>query len=259
VVEKKKRNTGVVFLVCAIGFALVAAVLVGTMLSSYTKTAQVLVAVGDIGQYEKIDSSMVGYVSMPVAAVPSDAVTNLDEVEGKYTQASLLKDTVIRQGHIADEVKGGLLAAKLTYTEEPDMRAFALPYDAVVSVGGNVRKEDRVDLIASLSIAEGQVRESNAKIIARNVRVLDVVNNESGIASIIIAASPELVEELVFLLENGKVYASLNPYDADTDAALTDGFYTVDKFLRRHLTAGLPEAPVQEPVQEEESSEEQDD
>jgi hypothetical protein len=55
----------------------------------------------------------------------------------------------------------------------------------------------------------------------------------------------------VFLLENGKVYASLNPYGTDTGAAFTPGVYNVDTFMNRHIRQEVisePEIAVGEEV-----------
>jgi len=232
----KKRKSNIMFLLVAVVCGLVAAFLVGMMLLSYTRTVDVCIMNQDIGPYERIDSSMISVISMPAAAVSSDAILKVEEVDGKFTKYGLARETVIRQIHIADSdlTKGGPLASVLTNTEDPDKRAFALPLDLVISVGGSIGKEDRIDIIASLNVASGTVTEPTTKIIARNVRVLDVITGGDGFASIVIVVTPEMAEELVYLLENGKVYAVLNPYEPDVKAADTDGFYTAEKFLSRH-------------------------
>lgn len=230
----KKRKSGIVFLLVAVACGLVAAVLTGTVLLSYTRTVDVLVVTKDIGPFERLDRSVIGVVSMPAVAVPSDAVLRLEEVDGRYPRFGLARETVIRHSHIAQWVQGGPLSAMLTHTEEPDKRAFAIPFSGIISVGGTIGREDRIDLIASLTIGEGNVKESTSKVIARNVRVLNVVSEGQGVPSIIVVVTPEQAEELVFLLENGKVYGVLNPYDSDVEAAFTHGLYTVYTFMERH-------------------------
>ncbi len=233
----KKRKTGTLFLVGAIIFALAAAFLTAVMIRSYTETKDVVTVVSDVKAFERLEKSVLTLMTIPVAAVPADAITRIEDVQDKFIKTGVLKETILRQGHISDEFGGSSLSAKLTYTEEADMRAFALPYENIITFGGRIEEEDRIDIVASLNIEEGKVRESSAKVIAQNVRVLDVVTGE--LKAIIIAVTPNQAEELVFLLENGKVYASLNPYEADTSAASTEGVYNVDKFMNLHLRQGV--------------------
>ena len=249
----KNRRSGIAFLLMAVVCGLAAAIMTGWLLVSYSRTVDVLVVTKDIEPYEQLDGSVIGVVSLPAAAVPSDAVFNLEDVNGKHVRFGLARESVLRSSHLLDGEYGGPLAAVLSSTEEPQARAFALPYGETVAIGGAVRKEDRIDLIASLSVSG----ISMAKIIARNVRVIDVVSGGEGISSIVVTVTPEQAEELAFLLENGKVYAALNPYDADLGAAATQGFYTADAFLSRHQDA--PEVPVpEEPFESEEFESEEE-
>jgi Flp pilus assembly protein CpaB len=241
----KKRNSGTLFLVGAIVFALAAAYLSAVMIRSYTETKDVVAVVRDVKAFEKLDQSDLALVTVPTASVPADAVTRAEDVAGQYVEIGLLKETILRQGHISG-VGGSSLAAKLTYSEASLMRAFALPYDNAITFGGKIEEEDRIDIVGAISLEHGGIA---AKIIAQNVRVLDVITGEQ--AAVIIALKPEAVEELVFLLENGKVYASLNPYGADTGAASTPGVYNVDTFMNRHIrqeVIRVPEIVVGEEV-----------
>jgi Flp pilus assembly protein CpaB len=231
----KRKKSSVIFLVVAVICGVIAALLTGTVLTNYTQVTDVLVVTEDIGQYEPIDSSLVSKVEMPAAAVPSDAVLDVGFFEGKFTRTGLAAGDVLRKAHLADDVPGGgAMAARLTYTEGPDKRALALPNSSVITVGGTVTKGDTIDLIAVLTISEGDVRSSNAKTIGHGVKVLDVISPEQGDGAIIVVVEPKQAEELVFLMENGKVYAVLNPYDVDKNASITDGFYNSDTFIQRH-------------------------
>lgn len=240
----QKKKSGAVFLILSIGFAVAAAMFTGVVLNSYVKTSNVLVVVQEIEPYQMIERSHVGVLSIPTNAVPDDAVTDIDSVVGKYAKSGLLKDTIIRRGHLVDDMQGSSVSAMLTQTENPNMRAFALPYDAIISIGGMVNKEDRIDLIATLKLSEGDFHGTIAKLIARNVRVLGVTTDSQNLASIIVAVTPEQAEELAFLLEDGKVYACLNPYDSNMEASVTEGLYDTQKFLDRHLQSPTVDLPV---------------
>jgi Flp pilus assembly protein CpaB len=225
----KRRKSGTLFLVGAILFALTAALLTAVMIRSHTETKDVVAVVRDVKAFEKLTLSDLTVMTVPAAAVPGDAVTRVEDVEGQYIESGLLTQTILRQGHISG-VGGSSLSAQLTISELSQMRAFALPYENVITFGGKIEPEDRIDIVGAIKLED---EGAAAKTIAQNVRVLDVITGEQ--AAVIIAVEPALAEELVFLLENGKVYASLNPYDADTTAAATRGVYNMDAFINRHV------------------------
>lgn len=225
----RRRKSATLFLVGTIVFALTAAFLTATMIRSHTETKEVVAVVRDVKAFEKLTPSDVAVITVPAAAVPGDVVTRVEEVVGQYVDTGLLTQTILRQGHISG-VGGSSLSAKLTNSELSQMRAFALPYENVVTFGGKIESEDRIDIVGAINLEE---EGAAAKTIAQNVRVLDVVTGEQ--AAVIITVEPALAEELVFLLENGKVYASLNPYEADIAAAATRGVYNMDAFINRHV------------------------
>lgn len=225
----KRRKSGALFLVGAILFALTAALLTAVMIRSHTETKDVVAVVRDVKAFEKLTSSDLTVITVPAAAVPGDAVTRVEDVEGQYIETGLLTQTILRQGHISG-VGGSSLSAQLTISELSQMRAFALPYENVITFGGKIEPEDRIDIVGAIKLED---EGAAAKTIAQNVRVLDVITGEQ--AAVIIAVEPALAEELVFLLENGKVYATLNPYDTDTTAAATRGVYNMDAFINRHV------------------------
>jgi Flp pilus assembly protein CpaB len=247
-----KRKSSIVFLLVAVLCGLIAAVLSGTLLSSYAQMVDVVAVVGDIGPGEQLSAGAVSKVSLPAAAVPADAVLNIADAEGRFLRFGLVGGSVVRTAHLAEGVQGGQLSAALTYVEEPHMRAFAIPFSGIISVGGAITQNDRVDLIAGIVVDEEPV----ARIIARGVRVLSVIPEGQGVPSVILAVSPEQAEELVFVLENGVLYAALNPFGADTDAAITEGFYTISEFAKRHAGGEVVVDPPEdepEPAPEEEA------
>ncbi|MCR3923193.1 MAG: SAF domain-containing protein, partial [Firmicutes bacterium] len=124
----KRRKSATLFLIAAIVFALAAAVLTGSMVRSYTETKDVVAVVRDIKAFEKLELSDLGIVTVPAASVPGDAVTRAEDVTGQYVETGLLKQSVLREGHISG-IAGSRLSAKLTHSELSQMRAFALPYD----------------------------------------------------------------------------------------------------------------------------------
>ena len=225
----KRRKSGALFLIGAILFALIAALLTAGLIRSHTETKDVVAVVRDVKAFEKLTSSDLTVMTVPAAAVPDDAVTRVEDVEGQYIEFGLLTQTIVRQGHIPG-VGGSSLSAKLTVSELSQMRAFALPYDNVITLGGKIEPENRIDIVGAIKLEE---EGAATRTIAQNIRVLDVIAGEQ--AAVIIAVEPALAEELVFLLENGKVYASLNPYDADSAAAATRGVYNMDTFINRHV------------------------
>ncbi len=234
----KSRKSGIAFLVIAVICGLVAAVMTSWLLASYARNVDVLVVIDDVEPFERLDLDMVGIVSVPVAAVSPDAILGKDKdsIEGRYTRFGLVRETVLRDSHLLDELgDNNPLAAMLSVGEGVSERAFAIPLSDEVAVGGAIEKEDHIDLIASIYVAESGTEETSVKVIARDVRVVDVVSSEDGVPSLIVIVTPRQAEELVFLLENGKLYAMLSSYDEDSVVDVKDdGFYTIDTFVERH-------------------------
>ncbi|MGB9880286.1 MAG: RcpC/CpaB family pilus assembly protein, partial [Anaerolineae bacterium] len=103
-------------------------------------------------------------------------------------------------------------------------RAFALPYDALTGVGGEVQDGDRVDIVASVKIESTGGQVGVGKIIGRNVLVLKASRGQEGDkGTVILALTPSQIEDIAFALTSGQIRLALNPYVTDEQAANTEG------------------------------------
>jgi len=233
--NKGKGSKGaLIFLVLSVFFAVLAGIVFVNYTSEFNESVSVPVAAVDIGPYQKITATMIKTVEIPRISLPKDALTKVDDIVGRWTNATILAGETIRSARLAS-VSGqdSVLAAKLTSLGKPDLRAFALPWEPETAVGGEIVPGDRVDIIASVRMESQKGTIGFGKIVGRNVLVLDVVKPSQGKPSLIVALTPQEIEDIAFALTSGTVRFALNPYDTDEQAAVTIGV-TGEDWLVRH-------------------------
>lgn len=238
----KRKNSAILFLLIAVMLGVAAAFLSVQTVRSFNETGKAVMAVKDLPPYALLKPEDVKLVDMPAASVPLDAVQSLKEVNGRYLASPVLAGEVLRKGRLA-EVRGdrGLMAAKLSALSRPDLRAFALPWDAQSAVGGKIKDGDRIDIVASVKIDGGSAGSVGVgKIVARNVEVLEVVKGSEGDrGSLIVALTPPQIEDIAFALTSGQLRFALNPYNTDEGAAATQGV-TGKAWLEKYGFIGEP-------------------
>lgn len=237
---KVKKGGGAMFLVGAVLFALAAAFLSVRTVQGFNETAQAVVAVKDIPAYTQVTRDDVRMADVPKAAIPADALTKLDAIVGRYLKSPVYKGDVIRSARIADvKGAGGLMSARVSELGRPDLRAFALPYTTENGVGGEIKPGDRVDIVASVKMdtANGQV--GCGKIVGRNVLVLTAQPGQQNSAgTIIVALTPQQIEDIAFALTSGQVRFALNPYNSDEKASNTTGVTSQDWLAKYGFIVG---------------------
>ncbi len=229
-----KGKGAVIFLVLSVFFAVLAGVVFMNYSSSFNESVTVPVAAVTIEPYQKITSDMIKTAEVPKISLPKDAITKTADILGKYTKESILAGEAVREARLARaQGQNSILAAKLTALGKTDVRAFALPCDAESGVGGELMSGDRVDIIASVRMEAQGGTVGFGKIIGRNILILDVVKPAQGKPSLIVALTPQEIEDIAFALTSGTIRFALNPYDTDEQAANTRGV-TGQDWLNRH-------------------------
>jgi pilus assembly protein CpaB len=239
--NKGKGSRGsVLFLVLTVFFAVLAGIVFVNYTTDFNESVTVPLAAIDIAPYQQITSTMIKTAEIPRLSLPKDALTKVDDILGRYTNATILAGETIRNARLAS-VSGqdSVLAAKLTALGKPDLRAFALPWESDTAVGGELVPGDRVDIIASVRMESQKGTVGFGKIVGRNVLVLDLVKPTQGKASLIVALTPKEIEDIAFALTSGTIRFALNPYDTDEQAAVTIGV-TGEDWLIRHGFGGEP-------------------
>lgn len=231
------KRQGIGFLLGAVAAALCAALLVVQTLKRTNETAPVVVAVRDLSPYTQVSKDDVKLQEVPVISIPQDAVKKVEDIAGQYLRDRVYAGEVIRKANIADAAPGkSVMTAQLTGLGRPDLRAFALSFDPETGVGGEIKPGDRVDIIASVKMDAGQNSIGVGKIVARNVLVLDVkqdAKSGSRTGVLIVALTPQQIEDIAFALTSGSVRFALNPLNTDESAANTQGV-TGQQWLSRY-------------------------
>lgn len=233
----KQRSGGLVILVLSIVAGLAAALLSVSFLRGMSGSTMVLVATQEIQPFTPLTAEMFAPQQMPSAAVPADAITDMMQVQGRYARTLLLPGTIMRSGYMAaGSGKSGSLAAKLTESGQPGMRALAIPVDSATGVGGTIEPGDRVDIIAAVRIDRVNAPATQfSKIIARGVPVLHRTyeDDSEGKGTVVVQVTPAQAEEIAYAQIAGKIYLATNPYRVEKEAPATSGV-TPDIFIQRH-------------------------
>jgi len=235
----RKGGFGIWF-VLAVLFGLGAAFLVVTAMGAARQTEKVVVAAREILPERQVTSADLKVEDVPRAAVPQDAVRSPEQATGKWTRGLVLPGEVLRRGHLAeDSGVRGVMGAKLAAAGDPKIRAFAIPAESQTTVGGEVREGDRVDLLGVVNVSAQGQQLLLSKVLAAGVAVLKVAGESSDPlkpssgGALVLAVSPELAEDLAYVLNAGKLYVLLNPYQADESAAKTAGVVP-ETFLKKY-------------------------
>lgn len=232
----RQRSGGMMILAVSIVAGLMAAVLSVSFLRGITRSTTVLVANQEIAAFTPLSPNMFSIQQMPSSAVPADAVKDVSALTGRYARTMLLTGTVVRQGHMATASGNtGSLAAKLTETGMPGMRALAIPVDNATGVGGTIEAGDKVDIIAAVRIdRQNGPATTFSKIIANAVPVLHRTEADSSAKStVVVMVTPQQAEEIAYSQLAGTIYLATNPYKVEAQAEKTTGV-TPDIFMQRY-------------------------
>jgi pilus assembly protein CpaB len=250
-----KGSYGRYALVGALLCALLAAWMNVRYLKAQEKRVEVLTVVKEVQPYTAIPSDAVKLSTIPQEAAPADALTDAKELEGQYSRALLVPNTVVRKAHLVD-AGGSNLAARLAVEQNHEMRAMALQVNEATGVAGTLKEGDPVDILVAV---KPQAREEKgqsklpdgtlSRVIAQRVPVLFVQRNqEGGPGTVVLQVTPKTAEEIAFAQSNGMIWLLTSPYGQEGQPVETTG---VDQqiFFDRYGIAGdrAAAAPAPEP------------
>lgn len=157
----------------------------------------VLVAKRDISAGERVEPSMIESRSWVSDLLPDGALRSSENVAGLVASSSICRGEVLLQKRFA-ESKGQLSVPQGT-------TAVSVPAKAVQAVGGGLSAGMYVDIYATGG--------SKTSIIAKDVQVLAVSENGSGVSSssswVTVAVEDKLVQQLVAAANTSELYFSL--------------------------------------------------
>lgn len=135
----------------------------------------VVVAAQNIDRGAPIVTSMLKLVSYPAAAMPAGAFHTIEELSGSQGQQRLaLRSMVANEPILPGNISGPGGKLNLSTVVSPGMRAVSLRSNDVAGVGGFVLPGDRVDILLTRTLPNGNQSTELTQIIAENVRVLGV-------------------------------------------------------------------------------------
>ena len=143
----------------------------------YGSMKTVVVAARDIHHFETIDDTALDTIERPVDFIEPGAVNDLESIIGQVAAAPMQKGEQILSNKLLTPGPDTGLALQVA----PGNRAITIPVSAVSGVAKLIRPGDRVDILASLSVGQGQKRRTESRVLMQNVTVLAtgvrVVNN----------------------------------------------------------------------------------
>jgi len=150
---------------------------------------------------------------LPEAAVPDGAVTDLSQVVGRSTNASLQKgEVLLRSRMVAPGSKG------TSSTNVPKgLQEISVSLDAQHAVAGAVKVGDHVGIISAIDDKDGQFATTNLVLhdvlVTRVGGLTDAKNITTALYTV--AVKTEVAERVAYASEFGHVWLTLQ--NADTD------------------------------------------
>jgi len=130
-------------------------------------TGKVVVAEADIVPGTVLSGRLMRVAAWPGEIIPSKAVANPTELEGRVTQTIVTKGEAILLTKLAPEGTAAGLGGLL----DPDRLALTVKTDEVSGVGGFISPGDRIDVLVEMP-SSGDGNEHYSKLILQNLKVL---------------------------------------------------------------------------------------
>ena len=235
---------------CAVGFGLVAALLVSRYLSNVRAQHKSVVAASvGIPTSTQITADQLTYVYLPADATPEGTFTSMDKLVGRVTVTGIGIREPLTELKLAPEGSAAGLAAMIT----EGARAMTVKVDDVVGVAGFVLPGAWVDVVCVIDPSEqgGTEQGPTSKIVLQHMKVLasdrNIEKQDSGeitmtVKAVTLQVSPEEAEKLALAATEGKLQLVLRN-SIDDESVTTRG---IDKKALLGLMASnqAPPAPV---------------
>ncbi len=217
----------VILITIALGCGLVAAIGVYQQMNKAAATpeiekAQVVVAKTEVSINEAISEENVEIAEWAADQVPENAVTTLEELDGKYAKNRLYPGLAVLNDMVMDETE-----ASSSILVPQGYRVFSIRVAIDSSVSNLIVPGDRVDVIVALR-STGLGSSGLAKIILSGVRVfavnsdvapsMDTGGSPDETRAVSLILQPDQVERLAMAAEMGTITLSLrSPDDAGVE------------------------------------------
>ena len=239
--EKTKKK----IIIIAIVFALITALLVYSYISSIDVRpvaapkidyATVLVAARTIPGRTEVTATDVRQIQIDRQLLAASAITDIDDLKGRYTLESIISGEQILAERLADEK-----SMLFSYRVPKGTRAVSINVNEQIDVSNLIRPGDFVDVVASFEKEEednGDVTKyfpRITKILLQNVQVLALGQDTAASAeslkdkpsTVTLAIKQEDVEQFIFASEYATLRLALRPLD-DNSQENTQGVIRSD-------------------------------
>ncbi|MBE0467478.1 MAG: Flp pilus assembly protein CpaB, partial [Candidatus Desulforudis sp.] len=179
----------------------------------------VLVAKTELTPGTLITEDNLAVVEMPRSALPKDRITHetYELVIGTHARTWVAAGDPVRLAHLSELRLGGGTLAALTALEDPKLRGYVLPSDAVD--GLNLEPGDRVDLVGvmdTVAPVEGQQGQTTrSQLIVQDAPVLFVAapDYEAPYQDVLVTVglTPRQAEKVALFEIKGSLKAQVRP------------------------------------------------
>ena len=219
------------------------------------QVAEVVVALGDIPKYTRIQPNMLGMKRVPITSLQPGALDSADAAIGKVSAVNILKGEYISSNKLTFDTPDRTLALSIPEGK----RAMTFQVDRVTLLEGMINPGDRIDVAGtfpfSQTIGDSTIRQTILVPMFEHVTVLAVGERTSsreeqkGVPSTItLALAPEQAALLAFALQMGKITLFLrSPLEKESFAKGEP--VTVDRLWEKLLSISrsAPPPKVDEP------------
>jgi len=226
------KKPALFFFLVAVLLAFLAAFMAVNAVQSFNEKVTVFVAAKNIPPYTKISPDMVKQVPVATAAIIGTKITDINELLGKYTNATVHQEEPITKETLSDS-PGGEMTAELNAKKRLDIRALPISVDSISGFGGKLDKGDRIDFIATVNAVTNQGNELVTSYIAQNIPVISRVEDGDKLIGVVVEATAKQAQEISHYMETGKLKIVVQPQPASQELKLapttTKGFHDLNR------------------------------
>ncbi|WP_153306624.1 Flp pilus assembly protein CpaB [Desulfogranum japonicum] len=133
----------------------------------------VVVANVDIPAYTKLDKTMIRTFAVPRKFIPPSALQSIEEANKRVSLVPILKGDHILETMVSGQNQAVGLSLKI----RQGYRAVSVGVDAIRGVSGLLRPGDKVDVLGTFKIENGDSSKQRTFTVLRNILVLAVGRN----------------------------------------------------------------------------------
>jgi pilus assembly protein CpaB len=189
-------------------------------------TTPVVVAASPIARGADVQANMLKVADYPRDSVPVGAYQAVAQITGVTGAKHLaLRAIAVNEPVLPNRISGAGAKTNLSGSLTPGMRAVSIRSNDVTGVAGFVLPGDRVDVMATRAVGNGNDATSLTQVLAENVRVLGVDQSDDDEANkpvvakaVTVEVSPDQAQSISLAQSIGNITLSLR--QLSDDAAL---------------------------------------